>query len=68
MLEAVDHGALRDVGGSLTVGMATHAVAGDQHGGILCNGYRDAVLVAIARTLQAQFGTFDAQAVSSAFR
>ena len=68
LLETLDHGTLRDVGCRLTIGMATHAVAGDQHRGIFCHCYRNAVLIAIARTLQAQFGTFDAQAISSVFR
>jgi len=68
LLEALDHRALRDVGCRLTIGMTAHAVARDQHRGILCNCYRDAVLIAIAHTLQAQFGTLDTQTISSAFR
>ena len=55
LLEALDHGALRDLGGALAVGMAAHAVAGDQQRGLLGDGYATRSWLRIARAVQAQF-------------
>ena len=60
--------ALRDLGRALTVGVTAHAVAGDQQRRLFDTATADAILIALAPALQAEFGIFDPQASSSAFR
>ena len=53
-----------DFGGALALGVAAHAVAGDQQGGLACHFGADPVLVAVACAQKAEFSVFDAQAGS----
>ncbi|GMU69197.1 MAG: hypothetical protein AMXMBFR37_15290 [Steroidobacteraceae bacterium] len=62
MPEGLDQHLERDVRGALAVGMTAHAVDGDQHRGVLGDCGRDAVLVVLARSDEAEFGVIDAQA------
>jgi hypothetical protein len=66
--EALGDTALRNLGRGLAVGMPTHAIARDQQRGLFRQGDGNTILIAIACTLQAQFGIFDPQASSDAFR
>ncbi len=63
-LEALAGDLQRDLGGALALGMAAHAVAGDQQCGLLADHGADAILVGLARAQQAEFSVFNAQAGS----
>jgi len=66
--EAVQDGALRQVGGAFAVGMAAHAIAGNQQRGLVNHGHADTVLIAVTGALKAEFCMFDPQASSGVFR
>jgi hypothetical protein len=66
--EAIHDGSLRQLGGAFTVGMATHAIAGDQQRGLVGHGDADPVLIAVTGALKAELCIFDPQAISGAFR
>jgi len=58
---------LGDLGRALTFGMSTHAIAGDQQRTLLGRGDSDPVLIGLARSFEADFGSFEAQAGINSF-